>query len=108
MNNGTTSDDEKMLTIKITNFGRSNRHIQKPTFISNSKEKKSKYFELIDLNSKFEYPKELKSGEIHIVRFPTKSFEFENKKFNKIKVNVNDTFKKRYQSKWFRTQELID
>ncbi len=106
--NGTYSDEEKMLTIKITNFGRSNRHIHKPTFITNSKEKKSKYLELTDLNSKIIYPKELKSGEIHIVRFPTKSFEKENDKFNKLKINVNDTFKKSYQSKWFNTENLND
>ena len=106
MNNGKTSDSEKMLSITITNFGRSIRHINCPNFITNSKNVKLKYFEIIDSVAKQQYPKQIEPGEIHIVRFQSNNFKFDELDANKIKVNVNDTLKKSYQSKWINVTDF--
>lgn len=106
MSNGKTDETEKMLSITITNFGRSSRNIHKPTFITDSKNIRSKYFEIIDLMAKEKYPKQIEPGEIHIVRFQSNNFEFNELDARKIKVNINDTLKKSYQSKWINVKDF--
>ena len=95
-------DGKNFLVIKITNTSNKQRYIKEPSFISNMINKK--YFNVLKFDKTISYPLPLSPGETHEYPIEKEELKEQLKQHNisKIRVLLQDSFNKKYFSKWFK------
>ena len=95
-------EGKNFLVIKITNTSNKQRYIKEPTFISNVRNKRN--FNILKFDKTISYPLPLSSGETHEYLIEKEDLieQLKEHKISKIRVLLQDSFNKKYFSKWFK------